>query len=86
MNVSAVLPLAVVRKTLQPALLDQLTIGGAAQPGLLLLVGWLAWVTNWFDPDRRHPCRPGRLRFHRLATLAGRSHRLTRTFQRTLPG
>jgi low temperature requirement protein LtrA len=38
-------------------LLDHLTMTGAAQTAMLLLVVWLAWVTttwvtNWFDPDR----------------------------------
>jgi low temperature requirement protein LtrA len=39
-------------------LLEHLDIGGAAQTLLLLLAVWwawidTAWVTNWFDPDRR---------------------------------
>jgi low temperature requirement protein LtrA len=38
-------------------LLDHLTLGGAAQTLLLLLVVWQAWVTttwvtNWFNPDQ----------------------------------
>jgi low temperature requirement protein LtrA len=38
-------------------LLDHLTVGGAAQTLLLLLVVWsawitTAWVTNWFNPDQ----------------------------------
>jgi low temperature requirement protein LtrA len=38
-------------------LLDHLTVGGAAETLLLLLVVWQAWVTttwvtNWFDPDQ----------------------------------
>jgi low temperature requirement protein LtrA len=42
---------------LSHTLLDHLTIGGAAQTLMLLLVVWsawvtTAWVTNWFDPDR----------------------------------
>jgi low temperature requirement protein LtrA len=38
-------------------LVDHLTVGGAVETLLLLLVVWSAWVTttwvtNWFDPDR----------------------------------
>ena len=38
-------------------LLNHLTVGGALETLLLLLVVWSAWVTttwvtNWFDPDR----------------------------------
>jgi low temperature requirement protein LtrA len=43
-------------------LLDHLSVGGALETLLLLVVVWSAWVgtawiTNWFDPERM-PVRP----------------------------
>ena len=43
---------------LSAALLDDLTVAGAAQTLFLLLAAWWAWIyttwmTNWFDPETR---------------------------------